>query len=524
MLNTDFLFDMRFHASALLLFALYIEGVDCAILDASSRASPATALEPVGWRQTANACSQDVLSGLSPSARALAVRQPFADVAHEYFTPRLFTGEYERIPELGQVVLGERISRNRYSTVFRLQSHPEYVIKYQSNCRSLDRAVHPLLMDFWLGRIAAEVNVSANPIFVSPAVALEDAPFMTPKIAFRMNQLDLDMCRTQGGVVRFMVMERLVTCLSGTVTAKPNLHLGVQVGIQMMVILHQLHNAGVYHGDIHAGNVCQSRTDPGILKLIDFGTGGFVEEETEIRDRGPLRSHAAMTEWQMDGHSSTRRDDMYKAMELVAFIAVGHSWWTLPELWAQFDRPKLIAWKQRGSLFLTDKVDAVKNGTSLSEEDQDWVRATLDGAVDTVRRLARVEQWMPYGKIQADFIVVSHVLDGTWVLREQTSLVTTIMPTTTTTITTTTTTTTTSVTTTSTMSRRNKTRTPTTTTSTTSQAPLGSRSAVSAGGTRRRSQRRPQAPRTRRAEQGQNAMAVPRLWAFIYWILRFFGW
>ena len=163
------------------------------------------------------------------------------------------------------------------------------------------------------------------------------------------------------------------------------------------------------------------------------------------------------------------------------------------------------------------KVDAVKNGTSLSEEDQDWVRATLDGAVDTVRRLSRVEQWMPYGKIQADFIVVSHVLDGTWVLREETSLVTTIIPITTTT-------TTTSVTTTSTMSRRNKTRTPTTTTSTTSQAPLGSRSAVSAGGTRRRSQRRPQAPRTRRAEQGQNAMAVPRLWAFIYWILRFFGW
>ena len=210
--------------------------------------------------------------------------------------------------------------------------------------------------------------------------------------------------------MRFMVMKRMGPCLSERVADTSNLHLGVQVGVQMMHLLRRLHNAGIYHGDIHAGNVCESRSEPEVFKLIDFGFGGFVEGESfDAGSRGPIRTHASLTEWQLNGYRPSRRDDVYKAVELVAFIAVGHSFWDLPDLWAEMDRPKLIAWKQSGSLFRTDEVDPVGNATNVPMEIQEWMRFTLDDAVDTARHTRGA---IRYGKIQSDLSAVCEVLDG----------------------------------------------------------------------------------------------------------------
>ena len=359
-------------------------------------------------RQTPNECSADVLAEMSPRMRRLAESQPVIDAGHDDYTPMLTDDHFEVIPTLGQVVLGSRLAQNKYSTVFNLTSHPGLLIKYQTDCQQLGAAVHPLLSDFWPSREAAKINASAKPVFISPAASLLGATGR--KTSFTMAHHALRDCEASGGVVRFMVMEHLDACLDRHPLV-PNMERAILSGVQIIALLERLHNAGIFHGDIHSGNICLSRTTPGQLRLIDFGLGGFTDGESDELSSSPWLPHESVTEWQLRGFPSARRDDIYRTIEMVASFAVGPSMWTKAHSWAWGNVNKLLEWKQHGSPFVTPVANAAHLIPGLPPHMRADVSASLDAAVAKARALVSVSTPIPYDSIIADLLSVLRIID-----------------------------------------------------------------------------------------------------------------
>ena len=350
-------------------------------------------------KQTQNDVPAGSLKAMSPQMRRLAETQPAMDRAFDQYTPQLENDEFEQVPGLGRVKLGSLLGRTAYAQVFALASHPRYVIKYKSNCSQASGKVHPLLVDYWLGRIAWKIGVAPEPIFVSPAAATKGST--SPKVKFDMEKMALLQCAVMDkAVVRFMVMERAGTCFTHY-GKSPDMERAIRTGIKVTQMLNKLHDeAGVFHGDIHGGNVCESLDDPGKLLLIDFELGGFTESESdEVRPRRrPL--HEVLTEWQIAGHSFARRDDVYKTMELMGFLSGGLQFWMKPYTLANLGKTaELLEWKRTGSPFRSDSFDPVANLTHLSVEDKHSVTRTLGEVVQSIRELASVTAVIPYGTV-----------------------------------------------------------------------------------------------------------------------------
>ena len=69
--------------------------------------------------------------------------------------------------------LGPVVSKSAFETVLLVQDRPHLVIKYATNCDSLD-VMHPAARDY-LGRMYLEhLSVCNKPYFLSPAVKLEE--------------------------------------------------------------------------------------------------------------------------------------------------------------------------------------------------------------------------------------------------------------------------------------------------------------------------------------------------------------
>ena len=361
-----------------------------------------------GLYQVENNCSPAVLAGLSPRARAYALAQPAIDIANDVHTPRLHNYHFESVPQLGHVELGKRLGRSATGIAFELSSHPEFVIKYQSNCMRRDKAIHPLLMDYWLGVEAAALDVSAKPLFVSPAAALSGT--RGPKVDFTMDFSELDRCARLGGVVRFMVIERLGVCMRDMVP-DPDLGQAVVVGMHALYLLERLHSAGIYHGDMHSGNICVSQSDHGMLRLIDFESGGFVESETDGAHSVRMNTHHMLTEWQLLGHAFGRRDDIYKTIEMIGTIAIGQSLWVNPLRWARTNGGRLLEWKQTGSLFEPYLWSLpIVEQPDITYPQRQRIITLLNGVHYRARQLVSVHSPIPYQEIMAELKAVYNLI------------------------------------------------------------------------------------------------------------------
>ena len=367
-------------------------------------------------RQTAVTYSPAVLGRLSPRTLAYVIAQPEIDRANDEYTPKLSSPIVELVPELGVVILGKQLGRSAFGTVFELHSHRDFVIKYQSNCDLLDKSVHPLLMDYWLAVEAARFNISAKPIFLSPPAAMSRS--FGQKVDFRLPPYEWHDCAARGGTVRFMVMERLGWCMN-SLPPTPNLKQGVLVGLHAMKLLHSLHtDAGIFHGDMHLGNICESRTEPGTLRLIDFGCGGFIDAESDTPSLFRMAMHTALTEWQILGHSYSRRDDIYKTMEIIGEVAVGESLWEMPRRWAKTDPDRLLEWKRTGNLFASPKYSAIGDQQHLFLNIRRHINFLLNRVVNEARRLTTVSAVIDYQLIFDDLLEVNQILnDGFITLR-----------------------------------------------------------------------------------------------------------
>ena len=356
--------------------------------------------------------TDEQLSLLSPRTHALAVAQPDLDAALDAFTPLMGGEMHENVLGLDSITVGATIGRGRWSTVKAVIGQPRLALKYQLNCEQLNAELHPLLMDYWLGVAAAKVGAAAMPAFVSPAAALP--PYnTTAKSDVVASETEWETCRAHGGVIRYMLMERVGECLSvfekrDTHGPYMSVHLATRVGIQVLSLLKRLHTSGIVHGDIHPGNICQKLNKPGEMTLIDFGTGLFVDAEITHRPvAGSLTwVHPAMSPWQLDGWGYSRRDDIYKLLFTMANLMIGESFWAHPFLRPGANPKDLLEWKLTGCIFQNPYYDPIGAIPALSGKERGAVRDIFRKILRTVTALEPTSR-IPYRELSEGFYLIS---------------------------------------------------------------------------------------------------------------------
>ena len=163
----------------------------------------------------------------------------------------------------------------------------------------------------------------------------------------------------------------------------------LRLGKRLIEMLRQLHDeAGVIHGDIHAGNVCFDRNEQE-LKLIDFGRANLIEEGGEEFVREPFTwTDPLLTHWNIAGYRETRRDDVMKALMLMATLTNGSKY---VELLSKLTAQESYQFKAEQQLF---KVSDEKLRQSL-DEILAIVRATqLDERPDYETILSKIDEYI----------------------------------------------------------------------------------------------------------------------------------
>ena len=361
---------MRFAPVSLLLLSVGSTDVEFPILDdALTESSALTSVAPTIWiaprllaaggsrplkegKRVIEAYSDEFLAALSPRMRNHAYLQPQLDEAFDEFTPDLTTN-FEYVRGLGNLTLGRRIAKGYFAVIFEVIERPDLLIKYQCNCDQMDDDVHPLLLDFWLGSEASRAGLSPQPHFVSPAAAFPLERTMKTDIWLE-NDDEWASCRDKGGVFRYLLIDNAGSSLGQVMTTLPDGRFDVgqslDLGIKLIVLLQSLHKIGIVHGDVHPGNICLGKD--GNLQLIDFGCSFYTELERDAQVIDSLSFvHPGLSPWQLQGRQTARRDDVYKAMSLMAHLMIGPKYSALAEFKEKIGGRELMAWKQAGPFF-----------------------------------------------------------------------------------------------------------------------------------------------------------------------------
>ena len=357
------------------------------------------------------------LAVMSPRMRQLALEQPEMDAKYDRFTPKMAM-EYEEDPKLGILTPNERIGQSHFSAVFSVLEKDDVVVKMQANCAHRSRRAHPLLVDFWLASAAAESGASVIPSFISPAALM---PWQWSRKTDFSHKSSTD-CRVTGGLVRFMVMERVAHCLDEL--SKPPVPPGVgyvsppeaiRIGIKLINALSRIHQTGVIHGDVIFGNVCFDRKDPSTMKLIDFGLGSFVDSESDEEINGRLSwVHAGFTPWQLEGKGYARRDDVYKAVFIVANLMLGGAMEEQLSALLEMDDTgeAFLAWKKKPLLFESPTFDPIAGLVGLGDEKQADIRQELELIQQMVLALDSVESEILYSEIETEFRIILSMMQS----------------------------------------------------------------------------------------------------------------
>lgn len=97
----------------------------------------------------------------------------------------------------------------------------------------------------------------------------------------------------------------------------------VTAGLKTIERLQQFHAKGYIHGDIHHGNVALKNDDMETIILIDFGYSKFfpseIGQETEKPKKEGLNL-SLLTHWHLEDSRIGRRDDIFRAIEMIASL------------------------------------------------------------------------------------------------------------------------------------------------------------------------------------------------------------
>jgi len=317
------------------------------------------------------------------------------DHAGDQYTPEL-DSQFENVPGLGRVSIGVLLGRGANSLVYSIQNYPDLVIKYQSNCYTVDE-IHPLIKDFFFGSLAHQEGLSMNRIYLSPPTYLPQ--HVSVKKSFQGGEDYLDMCRTARGTVRYMIMNKIDNCLNVIGPDRlGSVRLSMKVGMLLMDLLERLQRkVKIGHGDVHPGNVCvvSSEDEKPKLILIDFELAFFIKPQSN--QQGPGIVHAGLSPWEIAGFTTTARDDVFNAIFAAADVMYDGSPWKYAKQLADADKAEaLVDWKFNADFFNYPKDQLVQDHTLTKPNQKQSIRAHIANILLQARQLGDPNGYIDY--------------------------------------------------------------------------------------------------------------------------------
>ena len=345
--------------------------------------------------------------------QAILEAQQEADIRNSKYAPNLGT-RFEILPKNilgGKIELGDIIVRNELSVVREILHQPDHVIKYEMSCSNTGQP-HPLITDYHFERISFYLGLSPEPIFLSPPTPMSMQ--RGPKTRFTVDDGLLDRCIRRGrSVVRYMVMKRVGECFVDLISDKSHGRFSIKqsarYGAELVRKLQILHENGVIHGDFHCGNVCLSLNDPDDIKIIDFGHARFIDAETDELLRTPFSEfHQSFSPWQFEGSRYARRDDVFKAIFMVAELMndIDPFWTKLKQLHPH----DLYRWKKEEFIFKSLASDPFNRLSKRSLEIRVAVLEEFETILHVVRSLHSISDRIPYDEIIERFETIYSLL------------------------------------------------------------------------------------------------------------------
>jgi hypothetical protein len=349
------------------------------------------------------------------------------DLEHEIL-PSWITNDGTSEPDdsIMKAEFGNEIARQGRTAVWAIGS--DKVIKYSRFCpfrsEDVETQVDTLLLESYFLGLLNNTGI-ANKIFYYSQAAMmpiegDSRTLLPPKIALRR-------CPDQRPpVVRFMISERILMDMCGYMKglqSSDRFIASIRVGLATIELLKSLHSREIIHGDIHCGNVAWT-LDGSRIVLIDFGRARIINADEDQHHasyqltspvevvnsgfdnfKGQLECHMFDTPWEMMGMKRSFRDDIFRALRLVAEILYGGGTaqylYRLCESWGDGDQAEFVRLQMVESLFeITSKSSTKKSfvrslSTALAQESES-VRAEiariLNEIVDHVRSLGPMEK------------------------------------------------------------------------------------------------------------------------------------
>jgi len=312
------------------------------------------------------------------------------------------------------LTLGDVIARYGLTSVYGLGGRPDLAIKYQADC-SLYERIHPLLMDYGL---MDELRNSG----LVPKVYMVSAPapfkaFRGDRSKFEPSLEDAEKCeKSPRATVRFMVMERVPMSLFGYVDTFPNKVVPFEEAIRIVRNtidgIERMHTRGIIHGDIHPGNVVMMNQEISQIAFIDFGMGFFAESlvaKPAISHEPLSRVHCYLSHYNLAGYRFSYRDDVYKAVMLLAYLLNGESFMRYcvmlqdyPEAMLQFKRDDFV-------FLLPGEADRIE-ALPILQDEKDLVRSCLRNILRLVRDIEPVDAIPRYGDIVAELVRIELIV------------------------------------------------------------------------------------------------------------------
>ena len=232
------------------------------------------------------------------------------------------------------------------SVTFLSSDHPNYYVTFTHNCKIDDDSLvatrmvpHPLLKEFWMGKVASHAGLSIWFVYVSPPVALTAGIFPS------LSQEQVDQCQSVGASIRFIVVHKPPTLtLREHLAVQPSSRyppkIAFAIGAHLLSMTRRLHAFGIAHGTLGLDDISISVARDGTPSLLLFNN--FASPRTTWIDResglslsrfipapAPGYEHL-QSPWELaDGerHHYGIRDDVYRVVQLVSTMlnGIGHT-------------------------------------------------------------------------------------------------------------------------------------------------------------------------------------------------------
>ena len=218
------------------------------------------------------------------------------------------------------------------------------VVKYANDCKSRLEEGGPrdtLHTDFAYLSALVDSGTVVVPLHISPPARLPSG-LVASRIMTAYLDAHYDSCVRVGTQVRFSVLAKAGIALDQYLNAL--LKMGgrwveiarrtVALSTRVIEMLKEIHDRGIIHGDIHAGNILfkepysaahEVSTIDTDLVFIDFEYATFFPNDFGSpihQPRTPTLNRHLLSPWQLAGERMGRRDDVYRAL---AFMANGLS-------------------------------------------------------------------------------------------------------------------------------------------------------------------------------------------------------